>query len=115
MTTTYTTDKLRRMATGKNEAGGTRSVQKCFTFNAARKPFEEWCEANGYDQTQVVLAGWLVLQSLTHEQRMAWFSKVKEAVAREWKPEQGGSAASSAPASPRPAERTPSQGSRRAG
>jgi len=107
-------DKVPPMANGKTEATGSRSPQKCFTFNAARKPFEEWCEANGYDQNQVALAGWLVLQSLNHEQRTAWFTKVKEAVARDWKPESGGSAAPSAPASQRPAEKTPSQGSRRA-
>lgn len=115
MTASYDRDKFRGMATGKKEASGTRSVQKCFTFNAARKPFEDWCDANGYDQNQVALAGWLLVQSLTHEQRMAWFTKVKEAVTREWKPESGGSAASAAPASQRPAEKTPSQGSRRAG
>lgn len=107
-------DKLPNMATGKNEASGARSPQKCFTFNAARAPFEAWCESNGYDQNQVALAGWLVLRSLTHEQRMAWFGEVRQAIASGWKESEGGSAAPAAPAHQRPVEKTPTRESRRA-
>ncbi len=85
---------------------GPRTTQKAFTFGAAREPFEKWCEINGYDQNAVVLAGWLALQSMDHEQRATWFAAVKKATERGFESLEDLKAATAAGGSTRPAVTT---------
>lgn len=50
--------------------------QKAITLgNPAKGDFESWCAANGYAPRTVMLAGWLYLQSISHESRMKHFSE----------------------------------------
>lgn len=92
--------------------------QKNFGLGGARAPFVQWCVANGYDEKTVFLAGVLALQELTHGDRVRYFRLVDEWSRKSFAADEDGTAAvvtRPAEIQERPAEKTPSQGSRRAG
>ena len=35
--------------------------------------FEEWCRANNYNERRVFLAGWRLLTTISHDERMVYF------------------------------------------
>lgn len=99
-----------------DKGGRSRPGQKYFALGKAREPFEAWCRENAYDERVVMLAGWLALLRLNHEQRKQLFRDVDGAEQAGFPANEGrGEKPSTASVSPRPAEKTPSQGSRRAG
>lgn len=59
-----------------------RPGQKTFSLGTAREPFESWCRRNGYEERTVVLAGWLAVQRMTHDQRIELFADLERAAGR---------------------------------
>ncbi len=94
--------------------GPSRPGQKTFSLGTAREPFEAWCRRNGYDERTVFLCGWIALQRISHEDRIKLFLELEKAADRNFELEDD-KAAIAAQSQSRPAEKTPSQGSRRAG
>ena len=114
----------------------TRPEQKSFTLKGARAPYEAWCFRNGYDERTIMLAGWFATMSMPHEDRLVLFRAVQIAEGRAGGPdfseasistaleqarheerERKGVSPAARPAEnkSRPAEKTPSRESRRAG
>ena len=97
------------------EKGRSRPGQKYFALGSAREPFEAWCRENAYEERMVVLAGWLALAKLSHDERVKLFRGVETAEKSGFPAGQQGGDSPSASASQRPVETTPSRSSRRAG
>lgn len=43
--------------------------RKNIRFEGYRRAFETWCDLNGKDESDTILAGWCVLAALTPEER----------------------------------------------
>ncbi len=111
--------------------GRVRPGQKSFQLAELRQTYETWCRESALDDLRVFLAGWTALLAMTPEERLVFFrasarmtqsdyteEAAKAAVkkARGELSAQGRSeVASNASTTSRPAEKTPSQSSRRAG
>ena len=59
-----------------------RSGQKAFTLGPSKAAFEVWCDANNYDPNGAVLAAWVALAMLPHEERTKWFTLVKSRISQ---------------------------------
>jgi hypothetical protein len=99
-----------------NKAGRSRPGQKYFSLGTAREPFEAWCRDNAYDERAVMLAGWVALAGMTHDERVKLFRGLEALEKAGFDIQKiGGEKPATAAVQTRPAEKTPSQGSRRAG
>lgn len=78
--------------------------QKNFSLAHGKAWFEEFCNANGYDERIVILAGVLALSEMPHEARAAFLVRVKEWAKKDFAgpPPEGDQATSVAPPSRRP-------------
>lgn len=113
-----------------DKKGRVRPGQKSFQLGELRQTYETWCRESALDDLRVFLAGWTALLAMSPEERMVFFlasarlnnsnytEEAARAAVKQAKAElssQGRSESPSASSTSRPAERTPSRDSRRAG